>query len=326
MPEERRSQVALIIPLFNEEAMIPVLVQELERFRGEREEVDQVIFVDDGSRDNTVAEVQRQTAHLAGYHTIRLSRNFGHQMAISAGIEWCTSEAAIIMDADLQDPLSVAGKMIDQWKQGYDVVYGVRGKRSDVPASQRITAHWFYRIFRSLTDVDAPVDTGDFRLISRDVMDAFNRFEEQQPYVRGLIAWLGFNQIGVEYDRPGRVAGDTKYPFKRRFKLALAGLTSFSSKPLKLAVNLGLFISAGSFLGLIWVLVTKYVLGTAITGWASLIFAAFFFGGVQLFFLGIVGTYVARVYDEVKRRPRFVIRDVLHSGNQTQAADTNKRS
>ena len=307
--------ICLIIPLFNEAEVVPELIQSLEAFRSSRTESIEVMLIDDGSSDKTPDLVRDLTGALPGYQLIRFSRNFGHQKAVSAGINMCRSDAAVIMDADLQDPLEVAGQMIDRWKEGYDVVYGVRESRSDVSAAQRVTAHWFYRIFRSLSDVDAPVDTGDFRLISRPVIEAFNNLGEQQPYVRGLISWLGFKQTGITYRRPGRIAGKTKYPMRRRFKLAVDGITSFSSKPLKMAVNLGLFISAGSVLGLIWVVLTKYVLGTAITGWASLIFAAFFFGGLQLLFLGIVGMYVARVYDEVKGRPRYIISDVWTSGS-----------
>jgi len=319
--------VALIIPVFNEQAVVKTLVSAIEGFRQDYPMVQNVILVDDGSTDGTLSELQVATTGLIGYHVIRFSRNFGHQMAITAGIKWCTSDAAIIMDADLQDPLATAGQMIEKWQEGFDVVYGVRSKRTNVPALQRLTAHWYYRLFRTVSKVEAPLDTGDFRLISRRVMDAYNKLPEQQPYVRGLIAWLGFKQIGIEYQRPGRIAGNTKYPYSRRLSLAINGLTSFSTKPLKLAVNLGFLVSFGSVLGLIWVLITKYVVGTAITGWASLIFAAFFFGGIQLFFLGIVGTYVARVYEEVKQRPRFIIQDIWHSesldaGNVDPEANT----
>jgi polyisoprenyl-phosphate glycosyltransferase len=323
MSTSTESSVSLIIPLFNEEEMLPLLINELEVFKGKRSEMIGVIFVDDGSTDKTAAEVFRLTKGIPGYQVIRFSRNFGHQMAIAAGIKRCQTDAAIILDADLQDPLDIAGIMIDTWKKGYEVVYGVRSTRSEVSVAERLTAHWFYRLFRSLSEINAPVDTGDFRLISRPVMEAFNTFEEQQPYVRGLIAWLGFSQTGIEYERPGRAAGKTKYPFRRRLQLAIDGLTSFSSKPLKFAVNLGVMIATGSIIGLFWVLITKYVLGTAITGWASLIFAAFFFGGIQLFFLGIVGTYVARVYDEVKRRPRFVIKEIWDSGNKSASGGSN---
>ena len=310
--------VDLIIPLFNEDEVLPILVEELEAFRSTRSEKLRVLFVNDGSVDETEKTVRKSTGHLEGYRLVSFSRNFGHQKAVTAGINLSTADAVIVMDADLQDPLEVAGQMLDKWSEGFDVVYGVREDRANVPVAQRVTAHWFYRLFRSLSGIDAPVDTGDFRLISRPVMDAFNSFSEQQPYVRGLVAWLGFNQTGISYNRPGRRAGSTKYPMKKRFRLALDSLTAFSSRPLEMAVKVGLVVSAGSVLGLFWVLLTKYAFGTAITGWASLIFAAFFFGGIQLFFLGMVGLYVARVYDEVKGRPRYVISDVWNSGSNQE--------
>lgn len=308
--------IALVIPLYNEEDMVPVLIQEIEAFRAVRAalgESVEVFLVDDGSRDATFVLVQQRVAGLSGYTVVRFSRNYGHQLAVTAGLELCRADAAIILDADLQDPLDVAGKMIDRWKEGYDVVYGIRRERGGMTFMERWTARWFYRFFRSFTDINAPVDAGDFRLVSRRVMDAYARLGEQQPYVRGLIAWLGFNQTGIEYDRPDRAAGTSKYPMRKRLQLALDGMASFSTQPLKYAVRLGLLISLGSVAGLIWVVLTKYVFGTAITGWASLIFAAFFFGGLQLFFLGIVGSYLARVYEEVKGRPRYVVQESWRS-------------
>lgn len=310
---ELRPRVALIIPVYNEEEVLPKLIQELEAFREARSETIRVYLINDGSTDSTLIVARNLTDTLPGYTVVDFSRNFGHQLAVSAGLEVCEEEAAIIMDADLQDPLAVAGEMIDRWKEGADIVHGVRRSRQGVSIMERVTARLYYRVFRALTAVDAPMDAGDFRLLSRPVIDAFGRFREQQPYVRGLISWLGFNQTSVVFDRPARAAGETKYPWKRRLDLAFDGLISFSGRPLRWAMRLGLFISAGSMVGLFWVLLTKYVFQTAITGWASLIFAAFFFGGVQLFFLGLVGSYLARVYDEVKDRPRYVIRNIHRS-------------
>ena len=303
----------LIIPVFNEEEVLPLLLEELTRFRSSRSERISILFVDDGSTDATGSLIRAASEGTPDISLISFSRNFGHQIAVTAGLNLCKADAAIVMDADLQDPPDVAGRMIDTWKQGYDVVYGRRLEREQTGWFERVTAGWYYRFFRWFTGVDAPLDTGDFRLVSRPVLDAFRELGEQQPYVRGLISWLGFRQTAVEYVRPGRAAGTTKYPWRRRFDLALDGLASFSGKPLRFAMRLGLLISAGSVLGLGWVLLTKYVFETAITGWASLIFAAFFFGGVQLFFLGVMGSYLARVYDEVKGRPRYVIQSSWHS-------------
>ncbi|PIQ62507.1 MAG: glycosyltransferase [Bacteroidetes bacterium CG12_big_fil_rev_8_21_14_0_65_60_17] len=308
-----KASVALVVPLYNEEALTHILVREIETFRRDRPEIQEILLIDDGSRDDTFRNLVALTDGLDGYVLVRFSRNFGHQLAVTAGLDLVTANAAVIMDADLQDPLEVAGRMIDTWREGYDVVYGIRRERGGMSFTERWTARVFYRVFRRFSGIDAPLDAGDFRLVSRRVMDAWKDLSEQQPYVRGLIAWLGFNQTGIEYDRPARVAGTSKYPMVKRLQLALDGLASFSAQPLRLAVRLGLLVSAGSVFGLLWVLVTKYVLGTAITGWASLIFVGFFFGGVQLFFLGVVGSYVARVYDEVKGRPRYVVQEIRTS-------------
>lgn len=290
-----------------------MLFDALRQFQASRSERISILFVDDGSTDATTQLIRADAHGVSDVKLVSFSRNFGHQIAVTAGLNLCDADAAVVMDADLQDPPDVAGTMIDTWKKGFDVVYGQRLDREQVGWLERVTAGWFYRFFRSFTGVDAPLDTGDFRLISRPVLDAYKELGEQQPYVRGLISWLGFRQTAVEYVRPGRAAGTTKYPWRRRFDLALDGLASFSGKPLRFAMRLGLLISAGSMMGLVWVLFTKYVFETAITGWASLIFAAFFFGGVQLFFLGVIGSYLARVYDEVKGRPRYVIQSSWRS-------------
>ncbi|NNF04254.1 MAG: glycosyltransferase family 2 protein, partial [Rhodothermales bacterium] len=215
-----RETVSLVIPLYNEEEVIDILIGELETFRKSRPEVTEVVLVDDGSRDRTVESVRRRTELLSGYTLVSLSRNFGHQIAVTAGLEFVRTDAAIIMDADLQDPLEVAERMIDRWREGYDVVYGVRSEREGEGFMKKATAKMFYRFFRWITELDMPLDTGDFRLVSRDVIDAYSRIGEQDPFVRGLISWLGFNQVGVTYERHARVAGSTKYPWRRMMDLA----------------------------------------------------------------------------------------------------------
>lgn len=307
-----RNTVAIVVPLFNEEAVVPLLIEEIEAYRLEHREITQVVLVDDGSRDATAERVRRLTEGKDGYTLLRFSRNFGHQIAITAGLEFVEADAAVVMDADLQDPLRVVTKMIEKWRDGYDVVYGIRDEREGETAFKRAATYLFYRFFKQMSDVEAPLDTGDFRLISREVLDAFAKLQERQPFVRGLIAWLGFNQTGIRYIRPARAAGKTKYPLKKLWRLATDGITSFSDKPLWYAVGIGMTISLLSVVGLIWVLVDKFLFGVPV-GWASLIFAAFFFGGVQLFFLGIVGAYLARVYEEVKSRPRYVLKDTWSS-------------
>ncbi len=308
-PDARRETVALVIPLFNEEAVLPLLLRELEAYRAAHPEVVQVVFIDDGSRDRTAALVRDRTAGKPGYVLLRFSRNFGHQLAVTAGMDFVQADAAVILDADLQDPLWVVTEMIDKWRAGYDVVYGVRKRREGEPWFKRTATRLFYRFFRRLTDIDAPLDAGDFRLVARPVLEAYRRLQEQQPYVRGLVSWLGFNQTGVDYVRPARAAGETKYPFRKLLRLALDGVFSFTDKPLRYAVRIGLLVSALAVVGLGWVLVQTFVVGVSVSGWASVIFALFFFSGVQLYFLGIVGAYLARVYEEVKARPRYIVRE-----------------
>lgn len=306
---EKRDTVSFVIPLYNEEKVVPLLIKELEAYREEHPEVVQVVFIDDGSRDRTAQLIRSYTEGKTGYVLLGFSRNFGHQIAITAGMHFVETDAAVIMDGDLQDPFWVVTEMIKKWREGYDVVYGIRKERKGETAFKKATAAVFYRIFRWMTDLDIPVDTGDFRLVSRRVLDAYHKIGEQQPFVRGLIAWLGFNQTGIEFERAPRAAGKTKYSLRRMMRLALGSLTSFSDKPLRFAVQIGLLSAVLAAAGLLWVLVVKYVLHAAVSGWASMVFILFFFFGLQLFFLGVVGAYLDRVYEEVKARPRYIISD-----------------
>jgi polyisoprenyl-phosphate glycosyltransferase len=309
-----QNSVALVIPLYNEELVLPTLIREIELFRVRVPDVAQVILVDDGSQDGTLSVAKTLVSDKAGYLLVSFSRNFGHQLAVTAGMHMVTADAAVILDADLQDPLDVVEQMITKWRQGFDVVYGVRKKRDGDSLMQRLTARVFYRFFRRMTDLDAPLDTGDFRLVSRAVLDAYEKLGEQQPYVRGLISWLGFNQTGVEYHRRARAGGRSKYAWRDRLRLALDGIASFSGRPLRFAVRLGLGVSALSMLGLVWVVFARYSVNSTVPGWASILFVGFFFGGLQMFFLGVVGSYLARVYEEVKGRPRYIVRDVWEPG------------
>lgn len=318
---ESRNTVAFVIPLFNEEEVFPRLFRALEEYRKEHPEVVQVIFVDDGSRDRTATLVRTLTEGRPGYVMLQFSRNFGHQIAITAGMHFVETDAAVIMDADLQDPLYVVTEMIRKWREGFDVVYGVRKQREGEGVFKRATAALFYRFFRWMTDLDLPLDTGDFRLVSRKVLEAYRQICEHQPFVRGLISWLGFNQTGIEFERAPRAAGKTKYTLRRMLRLAFGSITSFSDRPLRAAVGMGFATAMVSLLGLLWVLVVKYLLKSAITGWASMIFVGFFFGGLQLLFLGIVGLYLDRVYEEVKARPRYIIRDQWRSEQAREPAD-----
>ena len=313
--EHARDTVGLVVPLYNEEDVLPSLISEIETYRIDHPEIEQVVFIDDGSVDGTARLVKDLTAGREGYLLVRFSRNFGHQIAVTAGLHMVETDAAVVMDADLQDPLWVVTEMIDKWREGFDVVYGIRQQRDGEPWLRRTAMKLFYRYFRHMSDIDAPADTGDFRLLSRPVIDAFRRLEERQPYVRGLVSWIGFNQTGIEYHRPARAAGRSKYSYRHLIRLATDGITAFSHKPLRYAAGIGMGTSLLAAAGLVWVVLDKLLFG-AERGWASIIFAVFFFSGLQLFFLGIVGVYIARVYEEVKARPRYIVREEWNSESQ----------
>lgn len=310
-----RSKVSLVIPLYNEEAVIGLLISEVEKFRKKRPEFVEVILVNDGSKDRTLLKAIELIQKLQGYKLINFTRNFGHQIAVTAGLDYVSTQAAIIIDADLQDPLPVAGQMIDKWKEGFDVVYGLRKKRKGEGVFKKVTAKIFYRLFRWITDLDIPLDTGDFRLVDLSVIRDYQKITEQQPFVRGLIAWLGYKQIGIEYERQARAAGETKYPLSKMVRLALHAITSFSNKPLRIATQVGIWMSLLAGAGIIWVLYVRFFFeGQTVPGWASLLLAIFLIGGLQMLFLGVIGTYLTRIYEEVRDRPRYLIKDVLNFG------------
>jgi len=303
---------SIIVPLYNEELVVAETYKRLKAEMDKLGEPYEIIFVNDGSRDKTAeltAEICRNDANVK---FIDFSRNFGHQIAITAGMDFAAGDAVVVIDADLQDPPSVILQMIQKWKEGYEVVYGKRLARKGETFFKKATAKLFYRLLSSMTNVDIPVDAGDFRLIDRKVCDAMKRISEQNRYVRGLISWVGFRQTAVEYVREERFAGETKYPLKKMIKFALDGKTSFSYKPLKLATLIGFVMSVLSFVYLIIVLIQKLAFDTANLGWSSIISVNLFFDEIILIILGIVGEYIGRIYDEVKQRPLYILRGTLN--------------
>lgn len=269
----------------------------------------EIIFVNDGSRDKTGFLINEIIATDKNIRLLNFSRNFGHQAAITAGMDYATGKAIVVMDGDLQDPPEVMLPMFERWKEGYDVVYGKRIIRKGETLFKKITASIFYRTLNAMTDVEIPVDVGDFRLIDRKVCDALKSLPERNRYVRGLVSWLGFTQTAVEFVREERFAGKTKYSLKKMIKFAIDAITSFSYKPLKIATVMGLVISSLSFLYLAFVLFQAIFTTWAIAGWSSLIAVNLFFNGVILIILGIIGEYIGRIYDEAKARPIYVISD-----------------
>jgi glycosyltransferase involved in cell wall biosynthesis len=270
----------------------------------------EVVLVDDGSRDRSYALMLDIHAHDPRFKVVHFARNFGHQIAISAGIDLSVGQAVIIMDADLQDPPEVVLEMVARWREGYDLVYAQRERREQETWFKRKTAAIFYRVIRYMTDVDMPLDTGDFRLVDRRAIDAFRSMRERSRYVRGMFAWIGFKQIGVKYVRAGRFAGETKYPLSKMIRLALDGIVSFSNLPLRLVLQIGFFVSVISFCAGIMAIITKLSGAYAVPGWASIVVFVSFIGGVQLTVLGVMGEYVGRIYEEVKYRPLYLVRSL----------------
>ena len=306
-----RTVYSVIVPLYNEEAVVQDSYERIREVMDTTGEPYEIIFVNDGSKDSTYQKVREILKNDKNVKLISFSRNFGHQSAITAGMDYCTGQAVIVIDADLQDPPEVMLKMIEKWKEGYEVVYGKRIKRKGETLFKKATAKIFYRILSKTTDVEIPIDTGDFRLIDRKVCDALKAMPERNRYVRGLISWLGFRQTGVEFVREKRLAGETKYSMKKMFKLAWDGITAFSNAPLKLATYIGVSISAVSFLYLLVVICQKLFTDTTVQGWASLVAISLFFNGVILIVLGIIGEYIRRIYDEAKGRPIYIISEKI---------------
>jgi len=303
--------ISVIVPVFNESLVIGTFY---ERTTRALEAIPQcqheLVFVDDGSGDDSYEQLARLAEADHRVRVIKFSRNFGHQIAISAGVDYAGGDCVVVIDADLQDPPEVIAEMVEQWRDGYDVVYGVRGRRTAESRMKLLTAGAFYRLLNALTKIPIPVDVGDFRLISRRVADQLRQLREKDRFVRGLVSWIGYRQTGVTYNREARFAGETKYPYRKMIKFALDGVTSFSTVPLKLASWLGYAASALAFLYLLSVFIQK-LSGITVQGWATTMVAILFIGGVQLICLGIIGEYLGRVFNESKPRPLYVVEELL---------------
>ncbi len=307
---EEQIRYSIVVPLFNEELVINESYKRLKQVMDSFGESYEIILVDDGSKDGT-AEIARNICQRdPNIKLLNFSRNFGHQVAITAGMDYASGRAVVVIDADLQDPPEVIPQMIAKWKEGYEVVYGQRIERKGETFFKKLSASLFYRILRRLTDVDIPADAGDFRLIDHKVIDALKTLPEKNRYVRGMVSWVGFRQTGIEYVRDERFAGETKYPLRKMLKFAANGITSFSYKPLKLATYAGCIVSLLSFVYLFYVLYQRlFIPESTIPGWASLTIISLFFNGIVLILLGIMGEYIGRIYDEAKARPLYIISD-----------------
>ncbi|WP_173196914.1 glycosyltransferase family 2 protein [Geobacter sp. SVR] len=301
---------SVVVPVFNEEKVLVEMYQRLHAVMEKLHQTYEIIFVNDGSSDRTFSILNDLCGRDSTIKVIEFAKNFGHQTAITAGMDYSQGEAVIVIDADLQDPPEVIPQMIARWEEGYDVVYGKRGERKGETFFKKLSASFFYRLMKKMTDVDIPVDTGDFRLIDRTVCDALKSIKERNRYIRGIISWLGFKQIGVDFCREKRFAGETKYPLRKMLKFAFDAITSFSFKPLKLSSYLGILLSFFSFSYLLIVLYRKLFTDHIIDGWASSMMVNLFFNGIVLMMLGIAGEYIGRIYDESKGRPLYVVRQM----------------
>ncbi len=307
--------LSIVVPCFNEEACLPTLHERLSAAaRAAILDDYEIVLVNDGSRDGSWPIMRQMAADDRHVVAVNLSRNHGHQLALTAGLDLCRGETILIIDADLQDAPELLPKMMEAMRaQGADVVYGVRGSRSGETAFKRATAAGFYRLLSRATDVEIPVDTGDFRLMSRRALDAFLAMPEQARFVRGMVAWIGFKQVPFVYDREERFAGETKYPLKKMFRFALDALTGFSSAPLKLASHVGLWLSVGSVI-LILYIAYAWAAGRNVPGWTSLMLIVVIIGAVQMFVLALMGEYIGRLYNEAKGRPLYIVQEVAGDG------------
>ena len=303
--------LSLIVPVYNEEANIGYFLSQalpvIKKYNYE------VIFVDDGSEDKTLSLLEKQARTNKRIKLISFSRNFGHQIALTAGYRYAKGDAVVTIDADLQDPPDLIDKMIAKWRRGYDIVYAKRKTRKDT-WFKKISAYLFYRFINLLSDVPIPTDVGDYRLLDRRVVQILNKLPEHSRFLRGLTSWLGFQQTFVYFDRNERRFGQTHYPLSKMISFAIEGLTSFSTKPLTYITYLGLVTSLVGFLGIIYALYRRFFLPPAyyVTGWTALFVAVLFLGGVQMIMLGIMGEYLGRIYREVQNRPHFIVKEKIN--------------
>jgi len=308
--------LSVVVPCYNEEEVMLAsyerlhkVLQVLSAYRHE------LILVNDGSRDHTLELLRGIAAKDPQVKVLSFSRNFGHQIAITAGLDNCKGDAAVVIDADLQDPPEVIIEMVKAWEEGAEVVYGKRRVREGESVFKLLSAKYFYRFINRLADVDIPLDTGDFRLMDRRALDALLGMREQHRFVRGMVAWVGFRQLALEYDREPRFAGVTKYPLKKMLRLATDAILGFSNVPLRLATIIGFLTSILAFAGILYTLYAKLFTDEAVLGWTFLMIAILFIGGITLLVLGIIGEYIGRIYSEIKRRPLYIVSEKIGFGS-----------
>lgn len=310
--QKSRQLLSVIIPCYNEEEVIGETLRRLRAFCAELQELDvELVFIDDGSSDTTRELLRAAAAIDDRLRIICFARNFGHQIAVTAGIDAANGDAVVLLDADLQDPPEVVHDMLAKWREGFDVVYGTRTERPGESLFKVATARGFYRLLNKLADVPIPLDTGDFRLMSRRVVDALRAMPERDRFVRGMVSWVGFRQTALPYCRAERFAGQSKYPFRKMLRFAMDGILSFSTKPLQLSIALGFASAFMALLGIVYAVFVRLLTDNWVEGWAALMVAVLFIGGAQLISVGILGEYVGRIYNESKGRPLYIVSEYL---------------
>jgi glycosyltransferase involved in cell wall biosynthesis len=312
--ENNNPLLSVIVPMLNEEDMVKQTYSRLSEVLKDLNT--EFIFIDDGSTDNTLGILKGLIPADSAHRVVSFSRNFGHQAAFSAGLQEAKGDAVVIIDGDLQDPPELIHKMLEHWNEGYEVIYAQRSRRRGEGLFKLITAKWFYRLLNGMTSVDIPVDTGDYRLMDRKVVDHLNELPERSRFLRGLVCWVGYKKIGVQYERSAREAGESKYPISKMLRLAVDGITSFSTLPLKMALWTGVASLGVGFLLIAYAVISKIMFpDTTLSGWTSLLTVVVFFGAIQLITIGIVGEYIGRIYEEVKQRPLYLVNKV-HKGER----------
>jgi dolichol-phosphate mannosyltransferase len=308
-------ELSVVIPVFNEETNIREVYR---RVAAELESLPcdfEIIFVDDGSTDSSVDQIASLHRSDPRVKLLSLSRNFGHQTALTAGMDHAQGDAVIAMDADLQHPPALIRDFLSHWEKGYEVVYSVRKDTQDATPLKRLSAKFFYRVFRALSGIDVPANSADFRLLDRRVIEAFRQIRERTRFLRGLVGWAGFRSIAVPYEAAPRHSGTSKYDTRRMMRFAIDGLVSFSATPLYMAIYVGALMALLGCVYLVYVLYARLVTGNVVPGWTSLIILVSFVGGIQLIIMGIIGVYIGKIYEETKQRPLYLIRDTLGVGN-----------
>ena len=301
------NDIAVVVPVYNEQDTIVKLYGRLKDTLSEITKNYQILFVNDGSTDDSSLEIIKLSDKDKNVFYINLTRNFGHQVAVSAGLNYCNAKCVVIIDADLQDPPELITDLYSEHQKGFDVVYAKRQKRKGESISKKITAKLYYRILKKLVSFEIPLDAGDYRLISKKVVDAINDMPEHNKFLRGQIAWLGFKQSYVLFDRETRKYGKSAYTYSKMIRLAFDGITGFSDKPLLFVSRLGFVISLFSFVVIVYAIFSHYILEETITGWTSLIISSAFIGGIQLLSIGVIGEYISRININVKKRPLYIV-------------------